>query len=265
MAEQEKQGPGLQVIHAGLFRTATKSMAEAYKILGYKTHHALDDNPQHTPWVKIEQAAEATWPGVCGSRPRAPLTRADWGDLLSGWDIWTDAASPFVPQLVEAYPEAKVVVVQRDFETWWPSFEAQVVKPQFQPFAPLLFALGRYLLDMHAAHAMRKFIFGMFDATDEEGIRARARDTYEEYYRRVRRLVPPERRLEYKMGDGWEPLCAFLGKEVPDMPFPRVNDRKSHQEDLQMRRARGIRKVIKVIAGWGGGVGIAVVVWRILR
>jgi hypothetical protein len=27
-----------------------------------------------------------------------------------------------------------------------------------------------------------------------------------------------------KLSDGWEPLCKFLGKPVPDEPFPRVND-----------------------------------------
>ena len=26
--------------------------------------------------------------------------------------------------------------------------------------------------------------------------------------------------------EGWEPLCRFLGKDVPDVPFPRVNDRE---------------------------------------
>lgn len=24
-------------------------------------------------------------------------------------------------------------------------------------------------------------------------------------------------------GEGWAPLCAFLGKPVPDRPFPRSN------------------------------------------
>lgn len=42
-------------------------------------------------------------------------------------------------------------------------------------------------------------------------------------------MVPLERRLEYKMGDGQEPLCAFLGKDVPNVPFPRVNERKTHR------------------------------------
>lgn len=28
----------------------------------------------------------------------------------------------------------------------------------------------------------------------------------------------------------WAPLCAFLGVQAPDEPFPRVNDRRSYQE-----------------------------------
>ena len=32
------------------------------------------------------------------------------------------------------------------------------------------------------------------------------------------------RLLEWTVLDGWEPLCEFLGKEVPDESFPHVND-----------------------------------------
>ena len=27
----------------------------------------------------------------------------------------------------------------------------------------------------------------------------------------------------YKVSDGWEPLCRFLEKDVPDCPFPHKN------------------------------------------
>jgi hypothetical protein len=33
--------------------------------------------------------------------------------------------------------------------------------------------------------------------------------------------------------EGWEPLCEFLGADVPDAPFPKVNSR----EELQARMA----------------------------
>lgn len=39
----------------------------------------------------------------------------------------------------------------------------------------------------------------------------------------IRGLVPSERLLEWEVGDGWEPLCKFLGKPVPDVPFPHAN------------------------------------------
>ena len=36
-------------------------------------------------------------------------------------------------------------------------------------------------------------------------------------------MVPKERFLEWKVEEGWEPLCKFLDKDVPDEPFPHVN------------------------------------------
>lgn len=39
----------------------------------------------------------------------------------------------------------------------------------------------------------------------------------------IRGLVPKDRLLEWYLGDGWEPLCGFLGKPVPDTEFPHVN------------------------------------------
>ena len=47
--------------------------------------------------------------------------------------------------------------------------------------------------------------------------------------------LPGERLLVFSPKQGWEPLCAFLGVPVPDIPFPRVNSRdeishRSHEQ-----------------------------------
>jgi hypothetical protein len=44
-------------------------------------------------------------------------------------------------------------------------------------------------------------------------------------------MVPSERLLVYKLGSGWEPLCRFLGKDVPrGVEFPRVNETEELKE-----------------------------------
>ena len=55
--------------------------------------------------------------------------------------------------------------------------------------------------------------------------REHAISVYERHNEEVKRSVPEEKLLVYEVKEGWEPLCRFLGKEVPDEPFPRVNDR----------------------------------------
>lgn len=46
---------------------------------------------------------------------------------------------------------------------------------------------------------------------------------YEEHNALIRGLVPKERLLEFHVSKGWEPLCQFLGKPVPDIPMPFGN------------------------------------------
>jgi hypothetical protein len=48
-------------------------------------------------------------------------------------------------------------------------------------------------------------------------------DAFERHNASVRRAIPPERLLEWTLGDGWEPICERLGVEVPNEPFPITN------------------------------------------
>jgi Sulfotransferase domain len=67
------------------------------------------------------------------------------------------------------------------------------------------------------------------------------RDMYRERYAMVRWVTPRERLLEYTMGDGWEPLCEFLGKPVPEVGCPRVKDQEYMREFLAIVTRRSIR------------------------
>jgi len=70
---------------------------------------------------------------------------------------------------------------------------------------------------------------------------------YEEHNLSVRRLVPRDKLLEYRVSEGWEPLCAFLRKKIPDAPFPRINDQLDYV--LVCRRRDRERMYALIIKG----------------
>lgn len=70
------------------------------------------------------------------------------------------------------------------------------------------------------------YAFGQAKTPTIAGLEKRAKQGYREHYAVIRDLVPKDKLLEYKLGSGWEPLCAFLGKPVPDQPFPHLNESK---------------------------------------
>jgi hypothetical protein len=41
----------------------------------------------------------------------------------------------------------------------------------------------------------------------------------------VKAAIPAERLLVYEAGQGWAPLCTFLGVPIPDAPYPSENNR----------------------------------------
>jgi hypothetical protein len=53
---------------------------------------------------------------------------------------------------------------------------------------------------------------------------AHAIAVFREHIDLVRKTIAPDRLLVFDVADGWEPLCAFLGREVPSHPFPRTNN-----------------------------------------
>jgi len=90
----------------------------------------------------------------------------------------------------------------------------------------------------------------------------RLRKGYRAHNAHIRETVPKERLLEYHASHGWEPLCAFLGKDVPDEAMPKVN------EGMWIAEVHGwllYRDISMGLAVWarrlGPFAGLAVVAW----
>ena len=71
---------------------------------------------------------------------------------------------------------------------------------------------------LQVVETLDELILGQ-DSNQERCIR-----TFHEHNRRVQEEVPPDRLLVFRVQEGWGPLCEFLGCEVPDEPFPHLNE-----------------------------------------
>lgn len=248
LAKPEKAAGPPIVINAGCWRTGTATMAAAYRLLGLRSHHTLTDMGDLRQWELLEEAAEAKWPGVPNARPRPPFTRRDWDRVFGDYDAVTDGGADYIEELAAAYPDAKVVIVERDFERWWASFEPQLVNRLLTPGAVVANWVIAPLTGFRGGSCCQKTILGAFGARNVREVRAKAREYYSGYYDHVRRVIPPHRRLDYRLGSGWAPLCEFLGRDIPNIEFPRVNEAEEHAKradaftrELGLRAWRRVR------------------------
>ena len=204
----------LSVIGAGLPRTGTMSQKLALEQLGFgPCYHMTETFPRPEHWPLWETAAAG-----------GPV---DWNGLFEGFGSTTDTPGcNFYRELANDFPDAKVVLSVRDPERWFASTQNTVTSPVVAGF-----------------HTARGSI-GMVDAvgwgTDP---RLRDRDWMLDRYHRhndeVQATIPAERLLVYNVADGWEPLCRFLGRPIPDTPFPRVNSTDDFKSMISARQADG--------------------------
>lgn len=155
-----------------------------------------------------------------------------------------------MPELIEAYPEAKVIIAQRDPEKWYTSFSGTVAKRVYNWRLTTLALLDPFFLGKWAPFtwALMQGLFGPGGVLDKETVLR----TYKQLHQEVRDMVPKEKLLEYKLGDGWEPLCQFLNKDIPNVPFPFINESNEFQERVnlmeQQAMTRAAKRIIPVVA-----------------
>src|SRR5205823_9521593 len=89
----------------------------------------------------------------------------------------------------------------------------------------------RHMRRMINALIWEKTFGGRFEDKDH------AIAVFKQHIEEVKQRVPSEKLLVYDVKQGWEPLCAFLGVEVPkDTPFPHLNDRANFAGNRMLRQ-----------------------------
>ena len=165
----------------------------------------------------------------------------------------------FWEEILEAYPDSKVILSKREEDSWLKSlvnqlqvFEAVISRR----FLAVLSPTSRKQIFILYSHLTA--ILGSADPKSASVLRTR----YRMHNHRVKSLVPPEKLLVYNVKQGWKPLCDFLGCEVPTVAFPHENvkgeiaevplseTRSGRQVILEIQRALiAILSVIVVIVG----------------
>lgn len=219
-------------------------MKAALETLGIETWHWVTQAENPADMAMWVEALKAKFEPSSGLQPFA---RREFDSLLGHCAACTDQpAVLFAEELVKAYPEAKVILVERDIDTWLKSYSQTVISGSANPFVPLMSLLdpawmGQMskqtdLVARHYFHVTHPNGTGAFFGKKHffEQWRANAESSYLAHNETVKRVTPPDRLLLFSLADGWEPLCQFLGKPIPDVPFPIVNETLAVQEKINL-------------------------------
>jgi hypothetical protein len=109
-------------------------------------------------------------------------------------------------------------------------------------------------------------MLGLFQAQTPEEARKNGRETWERHHRVIREMVPEGQLLEYRMGQGWGPICEFLDKPVPEKEFPWVNEAAELKRVIMAKVKRNLSAAVMVVLPWAGAVAVGGVgLWMVAR
>jgi hypothetical protein len=207
----------MKLIGAGLPRTGTLSQKVALEMLGlapcYHMVNVLMDLDEAPVWQRALEGEDV------------------WDELLGGFEATVDwPGSFFTRQLAEKYPDAKVLLSVREPEAWVRSMQDTIWGLFYGDMLQRDLSDARSRVD-HKWKSYMEMMMGMWERSGlmPGGASTSAEEmatAMERYHEEIQRDIPSDRLLVWSVTDGWEPLCEFLGKDVPDTPFPRLNDSK---------------------------------------
>lgn len=189
----------LKVVGSGLGRTGTKSLQTALNMLGFGPCHHMVEVFAHPESVPL-------WIEAASGSP-------DWERIFAGYVSVVDyPGAAYWRQLAAYYPEAKVLHSVRDPDEWFDSTQSTIFAPGRHTTTP----------NLPFSEFFESFLGGIREHLHD---RAFMTDYFRRHTEEVRRTIAPERLLIYETGQGWAPICEFLGVSIPDAPFPSENSR----------------------------------------
>jgi Sulfotransferase domain len=226
------------VIGAGLPRTATTTQMIALEMLGLPCYHMRDMMGDLTTSVpQWRRALEGDGP---------------WDELFAGKESIVDwPGSYHWRELMDVYPDAKVLLSVRSPESWVESMRNTIASIWFgDRFGDSLMhhlAQAQYQVDPLYAGWL-DLLWDMWAKADimvgSKGDAVEMAAGMERWNQEVIDAVPSDRLLVWDPKDGWEPICDLIGVDVPSAPVPNVNDTENFRKNLIMAPA------IEAINAW---------------
>lgn len=226
---------------------------------------------------KLAQAYEAKRAG-----DKARLHRL-LEDIFAGYVGCTDMPPiDFIPDLLELYPDAKVVLTTRDNEKfaksiqlvgsnasiWWLPYVMWPV-PGWRWFPTLVNEFTNSAMKIKGpTDGQDHYHCEIFLCTPKSlaalcvRILTFGSAILPNWNHSVQQMVPADKLLIMDLKEGWEPLCKFLNVPVPDEPLPRANDAAAIEKTAQ-------EVIVKLMGIWSGMFAASGVVsftaWRLWK
>ncbi|KIX05113.1 uncharacterized protein Z518_05985 [Rhinocladiella mackenziei CBS 650.93] len=252
----------VKLVVASVSRTGTLGLYQALQILGYKVYHmgelVLVGGVPHMEI--LDEGVRAQFNRFSGI---LRYDKAEFDKWFADYDVLIEIPSFFGLEMLEAYladPEVKFLLTERSPDSWVKSFNNFVGVNVQDCESPPLSILRYFNKTLRYFYRVNRVIYSTFsentrigDQRNEEYLR----QNYVRYIERVKKIIPPERLYVLRLEDGlgWNEICPYLGKPIPDVKYPQGQEHADLKARLLAPLIRDAVMKIGLLTAPAVGVG----------
>lgn len=169
---------------------------------------------------------------------------AQWNQLLDNYSAVVDlSAIAFAENLLACYSEVKVVLVERDIEKWYQSFNESVILNVWSLIIRTIAQLDtRFMRKLNSTST--RWTKEWIRVNSREKMQKKARRKYREHYALMKRVMSSERLLKFELDERWKSLCRFLRKSISNVKFSRMNEDAALKKKIELIAKREIKNAM---------------------
>jgi hypothetical protein len=225
-APVKSESKSMELIGTGFCRTGTETLQKALNILGYNTYHGSDTNT--TMALMWTEALDNGCSNV--SHIEAKMLEYNFTAMVGFPSslCWEEYLKKFPTTTLFIHTERKqdsdwLNSFTSTFHRMWEKFPLNVIKPfgsaKFKSFHKLSISIWNKMMPITPPE-------------DELPSTAALLEAYQRHNRLVKKKIGKRRLLVIDHSEGWKPLCKFLKKPIPNVPYPRVNTKQDWMDKI---------------------------------
>lgn len=213
----------IDIIGTGFCRTGTETLQKALNILGYNTYHIKETNKTlANMWIDVLDHGCSNVSLISEKMQESNFTSMVGFPGSLCWENY-----------LKKFPSSTLYIhTERENDDIWLESVINTLFKMWEKF-PLSIIIPFGSSKLKSFYLLSQSIWNKITPITPMNDKESLLQAYQSHNKAIRKSIGRRKLLIIDHSLGWKPLCKFLKKPIPNVPYPRLNTREAFDDKMK--------------------------------